>query len=273
MIVTESALREQLRRPAPGARVTVPPGSTLSPSARDFVEHWRLELVEGEGARREGGSREGGSRDAPASPRGWERPSSFPVELDGPTPRCTCCGGEVTDKPDGITQLNACHFTAKTHPRIRLRGRIDSLQALALLAAARAEAVGETSLREALGTVAAYCRELMSAEYNERPAAPPALGDVTEEAIHAATHDPRGRLGVDHIAPDVGDPELLHWLNLLRSSAREVELVALDAFGSPHEEPGASIVHGLNRLSSLVYYLELTLVAGAGAGGSTGGRR
>jgi hypothetical protein len=47
---------------------------------------------------------------------------------------------------------------------------------------------------------------------------------------------------------------------------REVEIVALDTFPSPHHPYGASIVHGLNRLSSAVYYLELRLVAGGGRG-------
>ena len=46
MIVTESALREQLRRPQAGARVSVPAGASLSPSAQDFVAHWRLKVVE-----------------------------------------------------------------------------------------------------------------------------------------------------------------------------------------------------------------------------------
>lgn len=247
MIVTESALREQLRRPYLGALVVVPPGSSLSPSAQDFVAHWRLEVVEREQKAQE--------------TAGWDRPSSFPVVPTTDAPLCTTCGGTVAEKPDSLTQLNACHYASKNHPRIRLRGRIDTLQAYALLAASRAEAAGKQWLCADLGTVAAYCRELMSAEYNERAAAAPSIGSHTEAEIHAATHDPQKHLGIAHLAPGVEDPELLHWLNLLRCQAREAELVALDAFPSPHDESGASIVHGLNRLSSVVYYLELLLTA------------
>ncbi|GAA1542248.1 hypothetical protein [Nocardioides humi] len=249
MIVTEGALREQLRQPRAGARVTVPAGATLSPSAQDFVAHWRLEVV----------------TSTPATPerREWDRPGTFPVVREGDVPRCLTCGGAVTEKPDGLTQLDACHFAPKTHPRIRLRGRIDTLQATVLLLAARAAALGDEPLRDHLGTVAAYCRELMSAEYHERPAAAPGLAGLSEEEIHAATHDPRATVGVDHVVPDAGDAELLLRLNLLRSQVREVELVALDAFPSPHDPSGASIVHGLNRLSSVVYYLELRHAADA----------
>jgi ethanolamine utilization cobalamin adenosyltransferase len=263
VIVTESALREQLRQPRAGARVSVPPGSSLSPAARDFVAQWQLEVVRDGGvSSADTGSGSRGRRSARTGAPDWERPSTFPVVHEGAPPRCVCCGGGVTGKPDGLTQLNDCHFAPKTHARIRLRGRVDGLQALAMLAVARAGAAGVPALQADLGTVAAYCRELMSAEYNERPAAPPAIGEVDEEAIHRATHDPTGTLGVGHVLPRETDPEVLHWLNLLRTQVREAELVALDAFGSPHHGYGASIVHGLNRLSSLVYYLELRLVAG-----------
>jgi ethanolamine utilization cobalamin adenosyltransferase len=248
VIVTESALREQVRHPKKGARVSLPPGTTLSPAARDFVAHWQIEIVTDGSAEPTNGT----ARRAAT----WQQPSRFPV-VASEAPRCTTCGSQVTSKPDRITQLNACHYVDKTHPRIRLRGKLDSLQATALLAASRTQ--GHPEVTAQLGVVAAYCRELVSAEYNERPAALPELDGSDEEAIHKATHDPRGQLGVDHVLPGTDHPELLHWLNLLRCQVREVELMALDAFPSPHNESGASIVHGLNRLSSVVYFVELLL--------------
>jgi ethanolamine utilization cobalamin adenosyltransferase len=248
VIVTESALREIVRRPKAGARVVVPRDAVLSPAAQDFVAHWQLELVPEDDTVE--------PEPVPETRAGWQRPSTFPV-VTGQAPRCTTCGSEVADKPDALTQLNACHYVAKTHPRIRLRGRLDTLQALALLAAARC--TSRPDVRGHLETIAAYCRELVSAEYNERKAAPVALDGCDEAEIHRATHDPRGVLGVDHVLPGTGHPELLHWVNLLRCEVREAELVALDAFPSPHDTSGASVVHGLNRLSSVVYYLELLL--------------
>jgi ethanolamine utilization cobalamin adenosyltransferase len=250
MIVTEAALREQLRRPTMRARVTVPRGATLSPAAQDFVAQWHLELEEVAA----------GPGEATAG-HGWNRPSSFPVVADGDLPRCVSCGEQVHEKPDRMTQLDACHLAPKSAPRIRLRGRLDSLQALALLAAARARTDGPARLSAALDDVAAYCRELLSAEYNERPAASLELDGRGEASLRDATHAPERELGVAHLTPKSEDPELLHWLNVLRCDVREVEIVALDAFPSPHHHYGASIVHALNRLSSAVYYLELRLVA------------
>jgi ethanolamine utilization cobalamin adenosyltransferase len=256
-IVTESALRERLRRPRIGARVDLPRGSTLSPAARDFVAQWQLELVDSDLATpRDGGP--GGTRPA------WDRPTTFPIVASGDAPRCVTCGGAVTDKPDHLTQLDACHFAPKDSPRIRLRGRVDSLQALTLVVASHAAATANPQLARHLGTVAAYCRELLAAEYAERPAEPPTVAGQDADAVHRATHDPDGELGTGHLAPGPDDPDALLWCNHLRAQVREVELVALDAFPSPHHPYGASIVHGLNRLSSVVYYLELRLVAEGG---------
>jgi ethanolamine utilization cobalamin adenosyltransferase len=249
VIVTEASLREQLRPPRMHAQVTVPRGATLSPSAQDLVAHWQLEVREAEPV------------PAGGAHTSWDRPGDFPVVLDGEMPRCTTCGSEVRDKPDQLTQLDTCHFAPKTAPRIRLRGRIDSLHALTLLAASRAAADGRERLASDLGSVAAYCRELMSAEYNERPAASPELFDKDATALRDAGHDPQGAFGIGHAIPDPLSPELLHWLNLIRCQTREVEIVGIDAFPSPHHPYGASIVHGLNRLSSAVYYLELAFLA------------
>jgi ethanolamine utilization cobalamin adenosyltransferase len=49
---------------------------------------------------------------------------------------------------------------------------------------------------------------------------------------------------------------MLHWLNVLRTQAREVEVVALSA------GPIANLPQALNRFSSAVYVLELYWKAG-----------
>lgn len=249
MVVTEAELRDQLRRPGLGDTVIVPEGARMSPSARDFVNQWKLVVLERAGEVRTAGH------------RGWDRPSSFPVTpTDGPC--CTACGGQVVDKPSSLTQLNAHHYAPKTHPRIVLRGQIDSLHALMLLVQGMARDAGAEETRSGLGTLAAYCRELMSAEYNERRCAPLELAGVVEADVHHATHDPLGTLGIDHLVINDTEPMLQHWLNVARTQARELEITAMQTFLSPHHPYGASICHGLNRLSSAIYYVALRLKAG-----------
>lgn len=252
MIVTEAALREQLRRPRHGAHVSVPAGAVLSPSARDFVAQWDLQLDEGVPGT--------APTSSPDDRPDWDTPSAFTFDVDA-QPRCTTCGSEVTHKPDHLTQLDACHMGPKTHPRIVLRGRLDTLQAAVLLAGRAARDAGAPGTAEHLDQLAAYVRELLAAEYQQRPAAAPSLAGLDDDALHGATHDPRGALGVDHLTPASTDPAVVLWCNWVRTLSREAELAALAAFPNPHDPAGSSVVHGCNRLSSAAYWIALSHVA------------
>jgi len=255
-IMTEAELRDLIRQPRAGMTVTVPPGTRFSPSAQDFIKHWQLEIVYSAGAPL--------PPPAPAAPPAWERPAAFPFQTSGPLPTCAVCGMPVTAKPEHLTQLDAEHFAPKNIPRIRFRGQLDTLHGLVLLVGAQARSAQRPELAGHLETLAAYCRELMSAEYNERPVAPLQLAGLDEEALHKATHHPQATLGVGHVIPDSGSPPLLLWLNYLRCLARETELAALDAFvtGPEYRVTRPDLIKAVNRLSSAIYYLELLLVKG-----------
>lgn len=266
MYVTEAELRDQLRRPRFGAEVAIPAGARLTPSAADFVNQWRLVRVEPHQpatpprAESDPGSQEGRFPETPD--HDWDKASEFPVDFEGERPRCVTCGTSVVHKASQLTQLNAHHYALKSHPRIKLRGRVDSLHALTLMAGRVARRLGEEQTAEGLATLAAYCRELTSAEYHERPVAELLLKRWTVEQIHDVTHDPREALGIEHLTIDDTDTELQHWLNMARTMSREIEITAMEVFPSPHHPYGASICHSLNRLSSAYYFLQLRLKAG-----------
>lgn len=249
MVITEAELRAQLRRPEHGDTVTVPQGARMSPSATDFINHWKLVVVE--------------HPQTPSSgqERAWDKPAAFPVSSSS-DPCCSACGGHVTQKPSFLTQLNAHHFVPKTHPRIILRGQIDSLHASILLVQRLAKDDGDAETQSLLGSIAAYCRELISAEYNERPCESLEFPGISETQMHQSTHDPRVALGIGHLTIDDTEPLLQHWLNMARTQARQLEITALQTFPSPHHHYGASICHGLNRLSSAIYYVALRMKAG-----------
>jgi ethanolamine utilization cobalamin adenosyltransferase len=274
-VVTESQLRTQLGPPRHGAVVDVPPGARLTPAAQDLVRAWNLELREvpealadrrgpgvppGTGRPPAGHDHADGPGDAPAA---WDVPGRFPVVLEGDVPVCVTCGSEVRRKPSHLTQLDARFFAPKTDARVRLRGRFDSLQALALLVAARARADGWGELAGDLDTVAAYCRELLAAEYHLRAPGPLRVAGLDEDTLHHASHHPEEAVGLPHLVPDAAHPEILHWLNLLRCQVREAEMAALDAFPPDHHPgtEGGALARAVNRLSSAVYYLELRTAA------------
>jgi ethanolamine utilization cobalamin adenosyltransferase len=260
-IITETQLRNQIRQPQEGMTISMPGDTRFSPAAMDFIKQWKIEVLLGEV---EPVAVETQSVDAePVTKPGWDKPGAFPVVLSGDLPRCTTCGMPVKPKPEHMTQLDATHFSPKNTPRIRFRGKMDSLHALFLLVSVRAQAQNLPQLAESLNTLAAYCREISSAEYNHRHVEPLLLNGLTDDELRKATHQPEKSIGIQHIVPGPGDPEILHWLNLVRCQVREVEITGLDAFAPYGGEPAEpELVRAVNRLSNAVYYLELLFVAG-----------
>lgn len=251
-ILTEAQLREKVRQPQDGMKLRLPRGTIFSPSAADFIKQWHIDVSYEEN---------GGNAPAPVSERAeWDKESVFPVNLKGDSPHCITCGTPLSKKPEHMTQLNAEVFAPKTNERVRLRGKLDTLQALCLVAGALARENEAISTADLLETLAAYCREMMSAEYNERLVQPLTINGLDELQLREVTHNPQEELGIPHLTPNTKDSYLLLWLNYLRCQAREAELVAIDCFGSDaYGRDVFGLVRAMNRMSSAVYYLELLL--------------
>ena len=242
IVVTEAELRDQLRRPTLGATVTVPAKARLTPSAQDFIKQWQLKRVDpsqpAPGTAPAASSPSAPPRSGETDDTSWQQESVFPINRPQ-HPRCDCCGGELTRKGDNMTQLNDEGFV--------------------LMAECQARSTGSDWLAESLAVLAAYCRELTSAEYHQRVVAPLSLPGWDEKSIHKATHDPDSVLGVPHETLDGSSPVLSHWLNLCRTSSRELEIEALTALPSQDDPFAVSLNHALNRLSSAFYFLQLRL--------------
>lgn len=254
-VITESELREMWKN-GRGNLPIFPPGTRFSASAQDFIKTLPVEAQS---------SYKGAASSMNDQDIDWDKPGSFPVVLTGPLPVCQECGQPLENKPEHLTQIDAGHFAPKTHPRLILRGRIDSLHALVMLTAATARRFELPDLAQHLDTLAAYCREILSAEYQMRIAAPLHLLGKNEEELHEISHWPDKYLGTSHVVPGTHDHEILHWLNVLRTQCREVEIVALQAYPPKDHDTsgvGASLGKALNRLSSAIYVLELYFQAG-----------
>lgn len=247
MVITESELRELWRdgkHPLP----PFPLGARFTPAAQDFLKDHHLEI--------HFEAPQSLSSNPPISSPDWNKPAVFPVVLTGPVPVCAVCGQPVHHKPEHVTQLDAGHFAPKTHPRIQLRGQVDSLHALVMLVAAEARRYQLPRLAAGLDTLAAYCREIQSAEYQARPVQSLALLDKSEDELHDLSHWPDKHLGLPHLTPGPDDHAILHWLNYTRTQVREVEILALEAEAAP------DVARALNRLSSAVYVLALMFKQG-----------
>ena len=101
MLYSLETVRENLRNRA-GKRVFyLGKGDTLTSSARDYLQRERIEIL--------------------------------PAEQAKPTRYRLPGGGWIEEKPEHMTHLNGDTLVPKTHPRIRFRGKMDTLEAELLL--------------------------------------------------------------------------------------------------------------------------------------------
>ena len=199
-------------------------GDTLTSSARDYLTEERIPIV-------------------PAAQAKITRYRG----LDG-------CYYE--EKPEHMTQLTGEVLVPKTHPRIRFRGSLDSLESRILLLA-----LEEPELQAQCSELLDFVRQILKCEVLEEPFRADRLLGLTLDQVRAYSQLPQQYLGIPHFRPGPRHGLRVARLNGLRTQVRQTELAAAQAFPEGRED----IIRGLNRLSSAVYILMLKCVQQQGA--------
>lgn len=244
-IITEADLRSH--PPVAGTRrYEVEAGTFVTESARAWLDKREIELVV-----------------LPAG-RGSDGMSRTPLPDRGSRTFVDAATGLPLgrEKPEEMTHLRGNLLVKKTHPRIAFRGQLDSLEAAILEAQALAHRQDAPDVRDDLGEVLERVRQVLGAEVKEEPLLEAALLGMDQEELRRASHDIRGRFGMDHPIPGWEMGELALRINTLRTRVREVELAAAAAFEAPGEAPRPDIIRELNRLSSAVYLIFCRVVSG-----------
>ncbi|GFP43346.1 ethanolamine utilization cobalamin adenosyltransferase, partial [Candidatus Hakubella thermalkaliphila] len=169
---------------------------------------------------------------------------------------CELCGQEVSKKSEYITHLNEEVLVYKNHPRIKLRGKLDSLLAHILIAQSLAKKENRDELVQDLESLRVYVSKMIRCEVKEERLEALEFKGLKDEEIRKWIHNPIEYVGRDHLIPAVEDGEVVLMLNLLRTEVREAEIAAMDAFQSrDHRCERMDIIFGLNRMSSALYLL------------------
>lgn len=221
MLYTQESVRENIRS-REGRRVFfLGEKDSLTSAARDYLSRERIEIL----------------------PARLARPERFPL----------LGGGYCEDKPEHMTHLDGVTLAPKTHPRIALRGRMDTLQAQLLLCGIRLP-----RLRREIGELLDYSRQLLRCEVLGEPVPDRRIWGLTEQELRRHSHFPQEYCGQPHFMPDFGDGEAIACLNLARCAAREAELAAAAAFTDAYgQATRTDLLRGMNRLSSAIYLLML----------------
>ena len=226
MLYTEEAVKANIRN-RQGKRVFFQgKGDTLTPGARDWLRRERIEILPAEQAKN----------------------TQFRLENGA-------CLGE---KPENMTHLQGNLLVEKTHPRIRFRGAIDTLESELLLCILDLPELG----RE-LGVLLALSREMIRCEVLEEPLKDRLICGMSSSELREKSHFPQKYYGQPHFMPEPGDGRKLLLLNRLRTQIRETEILALAAFTGPEGNLlREDIPQMLNRMSSLVYVWMIRLKKG-----------
>lgn len=226
-------------------------GTILTPAARDFLREHNIAL------------RFITAEDAPAVMTATAIPTQGgnTFYIDAAT------GARLDRKPEDMTHLRGNLLVPKTHPRIGLRGRLDSLMACLLEVQMVAQEENQPEIVRDLEQVMGYVRNILGSEVKDEPLEEIALLGMDSARLRYASHHVKETLGIDHPVPSYRMGRMCVSLNRLRTQVREVELAAVRAF---HGEGGCTrpdIVEGLNRLSSCVYIIFCRTLSGYYDGG------
>ncbi len=153
------------------------------------------------------------------------------------------------------TSLFGSECVGKNHPRIELRGEIDSLYARAVHVCAFARQYGYTEIISGMEDIVRAVRELMRAEaLRVEPEIDGIMGMELDE-LRDVSHRTKEELGLETYMPDEHTDEMTALINLLRADIRRVERYAVSAGEDCPADAGIQLV--LNRLSSAAYILML----------------
>lgn len=255
-VITEVELREQYKE-AEFSSYELPAGTRLTPSAAQYLSERRITLIEhsSKGTAVKAGlnrARAGYAEDAKAGSAGTK--GAYQVLTTGET---------LDEKPEFMTHLRGRNLVVKNHPRIKYRGKLDTLEAIIINTILDAEGYGCRELARDLNQLLDYSRQMMKAEVLEKPLEPLSFQGMTPAEIREHSHYPSKYYGVDHLTPQPCHGRLLAQLNFLRTQCRELEVAAVEAFDDiTGEDQRLDILQAVNRFSSLVYIMMLQLTSG-----------
>lgn len=253
--VTEMDLRERYGL-GQGLEIRLAPDERLTPAARDFLQERRITVV---------------MLDAHGSPVGEDGTLSHPLCLsrlgEKPPPQSQLFTASAP-KPEHMTHLHATKAVSKDHPRIVLRGRLDSLIADFVLAQNELGREGEMQgqagvvVKRCMADLRSWLGHILRAEVTEEALPPLKMATLSYEKIRDFSHYPLRFLHYDHVVPEASQGVDTARLNYLRAKTREVELCAVHTFTDAQGQvTREDVVLALNRLSSAVYVLMILVVA------------
>ncbi|MDB0438871.1 cobalamin adenosyltransferase [Clostridioides difficile] len=168
----------------------------------------------------------------------------------------TVFGAKLNEKPEHMTHLNGNLLVFKDHKRIILRGKIDSLESKILEVQVLCNKKSLGKLVNELQEILEFVRNIMRCEVLEEKLDSFKLLGLSEKELREQSHNPKKYFGIGHEFPTYKMGEEVVLINSIRTSTREAELCAYEAFkGEYGEVEREDLIKALNRLSSVFWIM------------------
>lgn len=249
--ITEEMLRLELRSAQPDTYY-IPEGKILTPAAREYLQQRKIKIG------KEGQARVVATEVLPMPQIEMRAP-------EGPKPKFVDyeTGAYYMEKPEHMTHLYGNVLVVKHHPRILFRGKLDSLQALIVMAQVHIAEGGKQKLVDDLGNVLDILREMMRCDVLDEAFRNETIIGLTHAELRERSHDPKKFYGIQQmVLPDYTMGKDYALLNQIRTAVRETEVAAAQAFREGTRCTRGDIIEELNRLSSAMHIMMCMYLAG-----------
>ncbi len=230
--------------------VHIPKGTFVTPLAYEYLKSNSLELVFDDTTASGGSFGKGVMSYSPIPKSGSRRFVDYETN-EG-----------FKEKPEYMTHLRENLLVAKDHPRILLRGKLDSLESLIMQSQVTVLKQGYEIIAQELDEIMSFVQILMACEVNDEPVPEIKILGMNSQRLRYVSHHLVEEFGIQHSVPHYSMGEVCVVLNSLRTFIRETELVAVSAFSKDGKVTRSDIIEALNRLSSCVYIIFCKKVAG-----------
>lgn len=251
--ITEAELRLQLR----ASEATVyylEEGKLLTPAAREYLQQRKIKI--------EKVCKVDEDKEIDLSPEKVEAKAEYVTPVTNFVDYET--NAYYVDKPEHMTHLHGNVLVVKNHPRIIFRGKLDSLQSLIVLnQAILAEKEGNQKIIDDLSEILGILREIMRCDVLDEDFKNESILGLTHAMIREHSHNPMKYYNIKQmVLPDYTMGKSYGLLNQIRSSIRETEVAAAEAFHLGSKYTRKDIIEGLNRLSSSLHIMMCKFLAG-----------
>ncbi|MGL5972590.1 MAG: ATP-binding protein [Oscillospiraceae bacterium] len=253
-MITEAILRDELRANKPKVYY-IPDGKILSPAAKDYLQQLKVIIKKQEDIEKM--KKQEDTPDIISSCK--ENKANLKAKyVDYES------GAFYYEKPEYMTQLVGNKLVSKASKRIVLRGKVDSLQSLIVLAQAEInEKNCNQQLLDDLDDVLKVLREIMRGEVLDKPIMIDTIIGLTHAELREQSHYPEKYFNVKQMMlPTYKMGKEYALLNRIRTTTRECEAVATDAFKVGQTCSRTDILQTFNRLSSTLHIMMCKYYAG-----------